>query len=281
MQDSSPEKFRSLLAGVVARGEEDISLGEAALYIAGGEYPDLDVPAYMGILEELGREAAQRAGTGGDPRESLGALSSYLFDEAGFQGNRDDYYDPDNSLLNRVLDRRLGIPITLSIVFSEVALRLGLVMECVGLPGHFILRHGPPEWELYVDPFNQGRLMSRADCERVVNDLYQGQAAFQEEHLRAYSKKQTLVRMLSNLKHVYHGRQDYHRAISAADLVHLIDPDEATNLRERASFRYQLKQYRSAIADLELYLNRDPQPIDANEVREQIRGIWSTISRLN
>ena len=137
--------FRQLLSDMVSGEEEDISVAEAALYIAGDEYPDLDTQEYLSALDEMAREARGRLtridGTG----ETLRRLSGYLFLHRGFQSNARDYYDPQNSYLNRVMDRKLGIPITLSIVYMEVARRLGLVLEGIAFPGHFVLRHGPPE----------------------------------------------------------------------------------------------------------------------------------------
>ena len=280
MQERRPDKFSKLLADMVYRNEEDISMAEAALYIAGEQYPDLDVAEYLTKLDELGNDADQYIGARDDPARVLQRVSEYLSVRQGFHGNRDDYYDPENSYLNRVLDRKVGIPITLSIVYMEVGLRLGLVLEGIGLPGHFILRHGPPEWELYVDPFD-GRLLSRADCEQIVFSMFQEGAEFHEEYLRPYTRKQTLVRVLTNLKLIYREQGDYPRAIAAANNIDMIEPGLGGNLVERAWLQGQLGHYRLAITDLELYLKTTPQPEDAEDVRGQIQALWQIIATLN
>ena len=276
-----PDKFRQQFSEMLSRTEEDVALAEAALYIAGEEYPDLDVPGHLNRLDKLGKEAEQYIGTQDIPRSVLQRLSEFLFIRHGFQGNREDYYDRENSYLNRVLERKLGIPITIGIVYMEVALRLGLVLEGIALPGHFVLRYGPPEWELYVDPFNEGRLLDKAGCEQIVHNMFHERTEFREEFLLPYTKKQILVRLLTNLKGVsnYHG--DYERAIAAADRIDIIEPGMGSNLKERAALNCQLKRYRLAIKDLELYIKRSPEPEDAEDVKRQIKGLWHIIATIN
>ena len=266
---------------MVSQADEDIDLARAALCISGTEYPDLDIDRYVGILDELAEGAREYVGEGLDLRARVERLSEFLHVREGFRGNEENYYDPGNSYLNVVLEERKGIPITLSLAYMEVARRLGLVFEGIGLPGHLVIRTGPPEDELYVDPFNGGQVMSRTDCDRTVADLFHGRVEFNEEHLRPYTKREFLLRVLANLKHNYRRMEDYRRAISAADLVAMIDPFLGSNLKERASFNYALKQYRMAIGDLEAYLKATPEAGDAEEVRRQVKGIWASLSKLN
>ncbi len=273
--------FRSLLADMVSREEEDISLAEAVLYIAGDEYPELDTGEYVRALDRMAREARTRPAEGDGPAAELGSLSRYLFFDQGFGGNTDDYYDPQNSYLNRVLDRRLGIPITLSIVYMEVARRLGMVLEGIGLPGHFILRHGPPEWELYVDPFNGGRLLSRGDCERLFQTTFQGRAEFREEFLTPCTKKTILVRVLSNLRNVYGNRKDFRRALSATERIAIVQPDISRTFRDKAALHLLLGEHRRAAESLQEYLDASPGSEDADRVKDQIRAIWDEIARRN
>ena len=281
MEENPPTDFRKLFANMVARADEDIDLLKAALYISGMEYPDLDVDVYSKVLDDLAGEAGQRIAAAEDRRAIIERLSEFLFVDLGFRGNEEDYYDPKNSHLNEVLDRRKGIPITLSLVYIGVAGRLGMVFEGIGLPGHFVIRTGPPKEELYVDPFNGGKIMSRADCVRTVSELFHGRVEFQEEHLRAYTKKELLVRILTNLKHNYTRLEDYPRAISSADLIAVMEPSLGSNLRDMAALHYAAKEYRLAIRDLESYLEADPQAQDADQVRERIRAIWNTLANLN
>ena len=266
---------------MVGRADEDIDLARCALYISGMEYPGLDIDHYLDRLDSLAMEASLHVGQEEGSRAVIQRLSEYLFVRQEFRGNGEDYYDPRNSYLNEVLDRRVAIPITLSLVYMEVARRLGMVFEGIGLPGHFVIRTGPPEEELYVDAFNGGQLMSRRDCELIVQDLFQGRLEFREEYLRPYTKKELLIRILTNLKQNYSRTQDYQKALSTADLIAVADPSLGSNLREKASFHYALKQYRSAIGDLESYLKANPQANDAGEVRQQIQGIWAVLQSLN
>ena len=293
MSESTPAEFRRLFSEMVGQPDEDIDLAKAALYISGEEYPDLDVAHYLDILDSLAEGASHDTRQEHDPqglgnsqgREDLRAkiqrLSEFLFVDQEFCGNDEGYYDPRNSYLNEVLDQKTGIPITISLVYMEVARRLGIVFEGIGLPGHFVIRTGPPEQELYVDPFNSGQIMSRSDCERTVHNLFQGRIEFREEFLLPYPKKAFLIRILTNLKQNYFRMEDYHRAISAADRVAIIDPSLGSNLKERAWSYYGLKQYRMAIRDLESYLKATPQAEDTEEVKRQIQAIWSTLAALN
>ena len=287
MDENRPFQFRRLFSEMVSGPDEDIDLAKAALYISGEEYLELDVVHYLDLLDSLVEGATQHTGQGGalDGRRDLRAtahqLSEYLFVHQGFRGNEEGYYDPRNSYLNQVLDRRIGIPITLSLVYIEVARRLGIVFEGIGLPGHFVIRTGPPDEELYVDPFHGGQLLSRRDCERTVQDLFHGRVEFREDHLRAYTKKELLARILTNLKHNYFGTNDHLRALSCAELISAVDPLLVSNLKEMGWIHYNLKQYRMAINKLETYLKAAPQAEDAEEVRKQIQAIWSTLSTLN
>ena len=266
---------------MASRPDEDIDLARAALYIAGQEFPDLDVDQYLSMLDFHAQEAERYIGNSQDLQTRIDLLSEFLFVYRGFHGNQEDYYDPQNSYLNQVLDRRTGIPITLSLVYMEVARRLGMVFEGIGLPGHFIMRTGPPDQELYVDAFNGGQRLSTADCERLIDNMFQGRLQFREEHLLPYSKKVFLERMLTNLKRSYGRMGDYRRSLSAADLIAMIDPDSGSNLKERAGLYYSLGLYRLAIRDLESYLGANPKAEDAESIRQHIRRIWSTLSNLN
>ena len=280
-EETGDSSFHRMLSEMVAQPDEDIDLARAAFYISGTEHPELDVDHYLGVLDSLADGASRQTGQVETTRAAIELLSQYLFEQEGFRGNDEDYYDPRNSYLNDVLDRRVGIPITLSLVYMEVARRLGMVFEGIGLPGHFVIRTGPPEDELYVNPFNHGQLMTKRDCELTVQNLFQGRVEFREDHLRPYTKREFLVRVLANLKNNYSRAEDYRRAISAADLIWVVDPSMATNIRDRAWLYYALKQYRMAIADLESYLKAAPEAEDAEEVRQQIQAIWSLLQTLN
>ena len=281
MPEETTGSFRRKFTDAVSRNDEDISLTEAALYIAGEQYTGLEVSSVLAAIDVLGEEADQYIGPRDEPIRCLKRLSEYLYLQKGFQGNRDDYYDPDNSYLNKVLERNLGIPISLSLVHMAVGQKLGLVLEGVGLPGRFLLRFGPPEWEMYVDTFDQGRLISKAGCEEIYNGLFQGESQFRDELLVPNTKKQILVRLLANLKGIYINQEDYRRAIAAADRIDIIDPGLGKNLKERAWLHTQLNQYRLAIRDLDRYLNSVPEPEDSKDIESRVAALWHRMSTLN
>jgi regulator of sirC expression with transglutaminase-like and TPR domain len=266
---------------MVAQTDEDIDLAKAALYVSGMEYPDIDVGYYLTTLDSLAEGAINYTNRSGDLGETIQGLSEFLFVDQAFRGNEAEYYDPRNSYLNEVLDRKSGIPITLCLLYMEVARRMGMVFEGIGLPGHFVIRTGPPDQELYVDPFHGGQRMSRSDCEQTVRVLFQGRIPFQDEFLRPYTKREFLVRIITNLKHNYFRANDHQRAVNAADLINILDPSQVSNLREKAVLHYNLKQYRLAIRDLESYLEKDPNANDAEDVRKQVQAIWSILRSLN
>ena len=273
--------FSSRLSDLVRWPDEDISLAEAALCVSGLEYPDLDVAQYISALESLATSAESRMSDVDGPRETAKRLGQFLALGEGFQGNLEDYYDPQNSCLNRVLDRRMGIPITLSIVYMEVGRLLGLSLYGIGLPGHFVLRVGPPQWDLYLDPFNEGRVMDRTGCRRIVEELFQGRFPFRDEFLEPLSRRRILVRVLSNLKGIYQEKGDIPRAIAAADHVDMIEPGMPDNLKDRAWFHRRARHYRKAIEDLEAYVRSHPEADGREQVRGQIRSIWEELAAQN
>ena len=179
------------------------------------------------------------------------------FDEQGFAGNQSEYYDPRNSLLNHVLDRRTGIPITLSVVYIEVGRRAGLRVEGVGLPGHFIVRVGDDDGAALVDPFH-GTTIDEDDCQQRLDIVYGGQVPLTDEHLRATSTHEILVRLLRNLKAIYTQSQLYARALAVVERILLLAPHALDERRDRGLLLAQLGRFSPAIADLQTYLGFVP-----------------------
>ncbi|MBI4574767.1 MAG: hypothetical protein HY722_00730 [Planctomycetes bacterium] len=180
-------------------------LEEGAMAIARSEYPDLDAGRCTGLLDALAGRVAARMEARRSWRARLSLLRDHLFVEEGFRGNVEAYYDPDNSYLNRVLERRLGIPITLSLVYLAVARRLGVPVHPVAMPGHFILRYGGPRSRTFIDPFGGGQALSRDDCVRFLQGSGLG---FQEAFLQTASPLEVLLRMVRNLAGIYRARGD-------------------------------------------------------------------------
>jgi regulator of sirC expression with transglutaminase-like and TPR domain len=228
---------RQLFTEMVQGPEPRIDLGRAALLVASEEYPGLDVLRYVAKLEAMAAAMRRRAFSPHDPLAKIERLNAYLFDELGFRGNSEDYYDPRNSFLNEVLDRRLGIPITVSVVYMEVGRRIELPLQGVGMPGHFIVKYAGPERDIFIDPFNNGRILSYEACEELVQQLYGERIPFQDTLLAAVTKKQILSRLLLNLKAIYMHRKHYLKALSVVERLLLIQPAAEQEAKDRAALR--------------------------------------------
>ena len=256
--------------------DETIDLIRAALVVARTEYPGLDLEAYASRIERL---ASRVAGLTHDynSQQALAALNRVLFDEVNLTGNREDYYDPRNSFLNDVLDRGLGIPITLSIVYMEVARRVGLHLSGVSLPGHFLLKyHTDKGKETLIDCFNRGDLLSRQDCQSRLDDIYSGEMKLRPEYLDPISRRQILNRMLNNLKAVYLSTRNFRKALTIADLILVIFPNSPEDVKQRALLRYSLGLQRLAAEDLDDYTRIAPDAPDAHDIRQ----MWLSIRRM-
>ena len=250
------------------RPDAEIDLGETALLFAAAEYPDLDLAREVGFFDSLAR-AASRAVDGDSPLGAANALSRFLFDDLGFAGNQRDYYDPRNSYVNEVLKRRLGIPITLSLVYMEVGRRVGVSMQGVGLPGHFLMRHAE-EPGLFIDAFNGGLLLSRDECVQRFRDLTHPDEPWSDQYLAPIAKRDMLTRMLRNLKVAHLRRKDNERALLTATMLICLRPDLAEERRDRGVVQSRLGRYAEAIEDLRGYLDQAPASADAEAVRELV-----------
>ena len=273
--------YRQLFVDTICRLYQDLDLARGALYIAGEDLAYVDVEASIHVLDRLAFELSKRLKPTMDFATKLACLSAYLGSEKGFSGDNADYYDPGNAYLNLVLKRKKGIPITLSLVYVEVGARLGIQFEAIGLPGHLVIRSGPPGFESYVDPFHQGKILSKHECIKLIDGLYGGRVELRDESFHPYRRKQLLVRLLANLKSMYVRKGDYLKAIAAADRIDLIEPGLRDNLKERAWMFHQVGQYRNAIKDLEALLKLCERYNETESVRKEIRALWKTIATLN
>ncbi|MGI2902436.1 SirB1 family protein [Tolypothrix sp. VBCCA 56010] len=260
----------------IQQPDGNIDLAKAALYIAQEEYPDLDVEHYLNVLDTMAAEAKKRLPIGRYPLRVIQSINQYLYDDLGFAGNKKDYYDPRNSFLNDAIDRRLGIPISLALVYLEVARRVDFPMVGVGMPLHFLIRPDIPDMEIFVDAFNNGEVMFVEDCQERLSQIYQQSVTLQPEFLAAVNHRQFLVRMLTNLKYIYLKQQDIEKALAAVERILLLLPDTILELRDRGLLYYQLGLYTQATQDLQSYLTRVPDAEDASVIRrllaEMARG---------
>jgi regulator of sirC expression with transglutaminase-like and TPR domain len=274
-------KARARFAEILTLPDEEIDLAEAALCIAAEEYPRVDVSLYLERLNDFAERAGERIGenpTG--PGQIIQALNETLFDDLGFHGNREHYYDPRNSYLNEVIDRRTGIPITLCVVYIDVARRVGFAVEGVNLPGHFIAKHTAESGDIYIDAFNNGRLLGVAGCDELLKTVTGGRAELSAEHLAPATTRQILARMLSNLLSIY-SKGDHRRALGVIDQMLLITPNSPPHLRDRGLLLASLGDTHGAIDELERYLALLPDAPDAGLIQEQIKLIKQKQARWN
>lgn len=272
---------RLMFADIVALDDEAIDLATAALLIATDEYPGLDVQRYIDDLDQMAGRAREAASGLVERADILLAINSILFVEYGYSGNRQNYYDPRNSYLNQVIDRRTGIPITLSIIYMAVADRVGLRLAGVGMPGHFLVKHEGPSGDLFLDPFNGGSFIDAAGCARLVADISGGQLELRAEHLSAVGKKQILTRVLANLLGIYSQGSDYARATRTVDMILTIHPNQPGYVRDRGLLLAAGGRQREAIESLEQYVKLAPDAPDAGQMRESAKKIKARLSTLN
>jgi regulator of sirC expression with transglutaminase-like and TPR domain len=266
---------------LLGRPDQQVNLAEAALLVAAEEYEGLDVRAYLVRLDEMGCALRQRLDDEPRPERAVMALNRYLFQEQGFRGNTEQYYDARNSYLNEVMDRRTGIPISLSTVYMEVAQRAGLEVEGVGLPGHFVVRIKTPSRPLLVDPFHGGALLTEKDCQERLDRIFSGKVKLEPRMLEACRRKDMLERMLRNLKAVYLRDEDTERALRVVDLIVRIQPGSAEDLRDRGILYATLDCYGLAARDLESYLALAPRAADAEDIAARAATLRQKAARLN
>jgi regulator of sirC expression with transglutaminase-like and TPR domain len=250
--------------------EHDLSLLEGALAIASAEYPALNIDSYRSQLDIWADELRERLSEGASAEERLRALNNYLFEELGFSGNIDDYYDPRNSYLNEVLDRKLGIPITLSVIYMEIGNRIGLPLEGVSFPGHFLVKLPVDGGAVVLDPFNRGISLGEDDLLNLVERMFDTEVDEIAPLLATASKRDILVRMLRNLKAIHQHAERYEKALNAVNMLLTIEPGLNDEYRDRGLLLLQLECHRAARDDIERYLAANPDAEDADRLREMV-----------
>src|SRR5947209_13083390 len=279
----SPEIIHAFTGFVRSEiADERLDSLRAALTFARIEYPQLDIEAYVERVEHLAARVAAKVKEPGDPAQSIAALNEVLFQEAMFRGNTVDYYSPRNSFLHHVLDRRLGIPITLALVYMEVARRVGFQLFGVGMPGHFLLKHYDVDGHsILIDAFERGSIVTEDDCRQKLDSIYSGQVALQPEFLLAVTRRQMLTRMLNNLRAVYLSQRDFRRAVQVVDLILVIYPRSPEDVKQRAVLRYNLNDYRGALNDFEEYVKMSPEASDAEENKQTALSLRRSMAMMN
>jgi len=263
---------------------DQFNLAEASLLLAQDAYPRVDVPDYLTRLDEIARAIKRRLASDAFAEQKVIALNFYLFNEMRFSGNIEDYYDPRNSYLNEVMERRVGIPITLAILYLEVGRRLGLNLKGVSFPGHFLVKLTVKRGQLVLDPFTGGEAQSESDLrQRLAQVLPGGQAdkVPLDRFLETATPREIIARVLRNLKNIYMKTARLENALAVMHRMLLVVPESAEELRDRGLLYQQLECFRPALSDLQNYLRRRPQAPDATDIHGKIVELKQACARMN
>ncbi|HEY9810683.1 MAG TPA: SirB1 family protein [Halomicronema sp.] len=257
----------------IYKPEPQIDLAKAALYLAQEEYPNLDTNDYINVLDTMAAEIEKRLPEERYPLRVIKTINEYLYGELGFIGNTNDYYNPRNSFLNDVLDRRTGIPISLALVYLEIARRLDFPMVGVGMPGHFLIRPDFEDSGILVDAFDGGEILFPEDCQARLTAIYGKQVELSSSFLEPVTPRRFLGRMLSNLKLIYINRGDILKSLSVVERILLLFPGAPIELRDRGILYYQLGYFTKANQDLQSYLVQVPNAEDADVIRKLVERL--------
>lgn len=260
---------------------EPIPLARGALLIAKEEYPELDIDRYLDFLASLTTEAEPLVRAGANTVEQVQLLSQFLFEDKGFEGNRQEFDDPRNSFLNEVCDRRLGIPVTLSVIYMEVGRRLGLNLHGVAFPSHFLVKAVDDQGELIIDPFGGGPILGLTDLRAHLAEIYGRPVELNTALLRAVRSRHILGRMLRNLKRIYLGKNDWNRALAALDRIIILDPRSLEDLLERGTLYERLECFQAALGDFQSFLSIAPEHTAADTARDAVIRLTRQAALIN
>jgi regulator of sirC expression with transglutaminase-like and TPR domain len=291
-QDTARQRVYRAFEALVSGEDTAIDLAQAALLIASIEYPDLDMAHYISQLDALARrvrgilalpppDALPQIPEDLDPLTVIEAMNTVLFIEEEFHGNQTDYYHPNNSFLNKVLDDRTGIPITLSLLYIEVGRRVGIEIEGIGLPFHFMVRCRLTEGVIYIDPFSGGKLLTERNCRDLIRHMAKGKIKIYPQWFEPVSHRQFLARVLNNLKRISIDNEEYERALAICNLIVLLVPHAFAERRDRGIVHLQLKHYAHALHDLQAYVELVPHADDRHEILNHIKAIRQIIAMMN
>jgi regulator of sirC expression with transglutaminase-like and TPR domain len=267
------QRSRKAFQQLVTLPDGAVPLAEAALLMACEEYPQLEISPYIDRLDEIAADVQSRMRAGDTPANTIDRMNEVLFGVLGFHGNTEDYFDPRNSFFNDVLERRTGVPITLSVVYLEVARRLRLPVAGVGMPGHFLVKYRDGDQEIFLDPFNRGEILTRDNCRERLLGMYGEGFEFSDRLLDTVSPRRILSRMLNNLKAIYLNAEAFDKGLAMVEMMLLADPDNAEQYRDRGLLRRKMRQFAGARRDLNHYLNAVPEAADRGDIEEHIKEL--------
>lgn len=269
------------LLELIAGRDASVPLDRAALELATIEFPELDADAFVAVLDSHAVELGERLSGVHDGPAFVTQTNRYLFEELGFHGNTSDYYDPLNSCLNHVLSARTGIPITLSVVYIEIARRLEKPVQGIGLPGHFIVRYDDGAYSTFLDPFHDGRRLEPEECFALAREASQMEIEPNPKWLAPVSKRNILLRMLRNLGAAYTSRGFTAKAIDVLGLLIRANPDSAEEYRKRGILEVQAGRLAAAKSDLARYLELAPTPEDRERARQDVQKLQHWMASMN
>lgn len=278
-----PALARQRFREIAGRPDPVIDLVEASLVIALEDHPGLDIERYMDQVNEWSGSLRSRLEGSRDVERIVDSINRLLFDEEGFHGEDEDYYDPRSALLNETLDKHAGLSITLSILYIEISRRIGVEgaidVAGVSLPGRFLVKFSGAFGQIVVDPFDGGRVLSTIELQKLLDDVYGGGVRLREHHLRAFSPKEVLARELAQLKSAYLAQHDLTRAAASIDRLLILDANDAYEVRDRASVAMQMHAYAAAIDCFERYLALTPHADDLVRIRQQIAWLRAWLAQ--
>jgi regulator of sirC expression with transglutaminase-like and TPR domain len=276
------QEIKEQFAQEIAKPNQEADLSYLALLMAQYITQPFNPAPYLEMLDQMAEPLKPKIPTAATPQARIDLLNSQLFDSCGLAGNEQDYYSPDNSFLNRVLETGQGIPITLSVVYIEVGQRLGLPLWGVGIPRHFVVGYGDPQAQpLYIDPFNRGEILNELDCLALSQVSLAHLSSYRKNFLKPVPARSILFRMLANLKYIFIGHKNWDDAYKALDLMLTIYPDQLNELKERGLVSYRLGNLHRAAFDLKRYLFLAPNQDDTDWVERQVEQIEEKLLRLN
>ncbi|BAU10605.1 hypothetical protein LEP3755_10900 [Leptolyngbya sp. NIES-3755] len=258
----------------VRQDDENIDLEKAALYIAQEEYPNLDIEQYLNTIDKMAAEIQMRLPEEAYPLRIVQTINQYLYKEQGFYGNSEDYYDPQNSFLNDVIDRKTGIPISLALLYLAIAKRIDFPMVGIGMPGHFLIRPAVnDEMDIFVDAYHDGEILFPQDCQERLNQLAGQPVEMRPQFLEAVTPKQFLARMLTNLKAIYLNQGKIGKCLTTIERILILFPEAPYELRDRGIIYFQTNRWIEARQDLEGYLDSVPKANDRDVIQQLLDRI--------
>ena len=278
---AAPDNIRDNFARAVEGPEPALDLARAALLVAAESDPNVDIDHQMHTLDSWAAELRSRLDPGWNNLQKLARLRNYVFEELGFRGDSQDYFSPSNSLLHEVLRRRRGIPLTLGILMLELGWRVGMPLEGVGFPGHFLVRLAGEPRDLLLDPFSRGMVVREEDCRHMLQETSGGRMRYDPAMIASVPKRDMIQRLLNNLKTAYVRRGEDALALGIVDRLLILSPGDAQETRDRGLLLFRMQQYSRALGCLTTYLEAAPDAPDRETIEKHCTALRHLIASLN